>query len=88
MDNICVVTIAGHLLAVNGYDEIIVGEGFPASMGRYFCISSVITNDNKEIANFSVNAEGKLSIHSRAPITQNTSINGSIMYVLGHNVIQ
>lgn len=88
MDNICVVTIAGHLLAVNGYDEIIVGEGFPASMGRYFCISSVITNDNKEIAIFSVNTEGKLSIHTRAAIAQNTTINGSIMYVLGHNVIQ
>ena len=88
MDNICVVTIAGHLLQVNGYSEIIIGEDFPPSMGRFFCISSVITNDNKEIANFSVNTEGKLSIHSRAPITQNTSVIGSIMYILGHNIVQ
>ena len=86
MDNICVVMIAGHLLQVIGYSEIIIGEDFPPSMGRYFCISSVITNDNKEIAIFSVNTEGKLSIHTRAPITQNTTINGSIMYVLGNNI--
>ena len=86
MDNICVVMIAGHLLQVNGYSEIIIGEDFPPSMGRFFCISSVITNDNKEIANFSVNTEGKLSIHSRAPITQMTTINGSIMYILGNNI--
>ena len=83
MDNLVFVDLdAAHLKSLAGFTLYEAGSGFPASRGSKYCVSSVMTNDQKVPAVFTINTEGRLSIITRSAITAGTTVFGRIMYVI------